>query len=121
MWGDFHNVDSDGDATNPASKQWTWLYIQNRANPAETVDIEVAEAPTSFRITADLPWLAAATAYFLASEFDARVRAEEQPGWVDPRAIIDHVAQFDLEAAIVRARDSVWRKATLANPYPNLK
>ena len=119
LWGDFHDIDSDGDATNPASTQWTWLYLQNRGNPAEIVNIDVAEEPTSFRIKADLPWLAAATAYFLAAEFDARVRAEEGREWLAPGTLIDRVAPFDLKAAVLRARDSVWRKATLDNPYPN--
>jgi hypothetical protein len=31
------------------------------------------------------------------------------------------VGSFDLAAAVIRANKSVWREATLGDPYPNLR
>jgi hypothetical protein len=120
LWGDFHDVDSDGDSSNPASRDWTWLSVRNRGQPAETVDIElVSTSTTCFKVEAGLSWLTAATAYFLAIESSGRVRAEQGTEWLERQTLTEHTANFDLDAAVARARHSIWRKATLANPYPN--
>jgi hypothetical protein len=107
LWGEDHNVDSDGDSSNPESNEWTWLYVASRERPDEVVNVDVVEAsPNRFKVESDLPWLAAATAYFLALDGDALVRAVEGDGWVDRRVLEQHVAPFDLRAASERVQRS---------------
>ena len=105
LWGADHNVDSDGDASNPESNAWTWLYVASRERPDEVVNVDVVEAvPNRFKVESELLWLAAATAYVLAVHGDARVRAAERDEWVDPRVLEQYLAEFDLQAAAERVR-----------------
>jgi hypothetical protein len=121
LWSEFHDVDSDGDSDNPASYEWSYLYLRNRADPAELVDIDTVEEQgrPCVRIRSEVSWLAAAAAYFLAHEGNVRVRAPAQPDWDHREALRAHLGAFDLEAASTRANGSIWRQATLENPYPN--
>jgi hypothetical protein len=65
-------------------------------------------------------WLAAAVAFFLAKEGRVRVSRDTHE-WVDCDLVRSHAGGFDLEAGMVRANASVWRRATASDPYPNLK
>jgi hypothetical protein len=122
LWGDLHNVDTDGNSDNPASRDWTELYCQNRENLLETFDVSpVSQSPLILKIESDLPDLAARVAYFLATETGAAVASEISGPWHDPASLRESVGSFDLTAAELRANKSVWREATLDDPYPNLR
>ena len=122
LFGEPFNIDSDGDSDSPASHCWTWLYLRNRQRAGEQVDIEVeGDAAARTRVQSGLSWLAAAAAFFLATEGATRVRSESGDDWVSPTLLEGFAGEFDLQAAVARARASIWRQATLANPYPNLE
>ena len=121
LWSEMHNVDSEGDSYNPASRDWTELYLKNREVPSEVVDIHPLQtAPLIIAIESESESLAARIAYFLARETNGQVAGQdgEYGAYEGLRTLLG--ARFDVEAAIRRADISIWRRATLENPYPNL-
>jgi hypothetical protein len=114
LWHDLHNVDTDGDSYNAASRTWTELYVMNREDSREVVEVEARRV----RVRSATPWLAAAVAFFLAEEGGVAV-SRDGSVWLDRGELRGEVGVFDLDAAIARAAASVWRRATLADPYPN--
>ena len=121
LWSDMHNVDSDGDSYNPASTEWTELYLANREVLSEVVDVHPLQAnPLILAVESESEPLAARVAYFLARETNGEVGDREGPYLPYDRLRPLLGADFDLSAALGRADGSVWRKATLENPYPNL-
>lgn len=122
LWGDGHRTDSDGDSDNPASRSWTWLYLRSRERAGERVDLDMVEGTEAcMRIRSEVPWLAAAVASFLGVEGKAQVRREGDSEWGEAPSHADAVGAFDFDAAMERARVSVWRESTLEDPYPNLR
>jgi hypothetical protein len=120
LWSDMHNVDSDGDSYNPASRDWMELYLKNREVPSEVVSVHPLEMdPLILAVESESEALAARTAFFLARETDGEV-ADGEGKFGRYTTLESRVgAEFDHEAALRRADASVWRKATLENPYPN--
>jgi hypothetical protein len=119
LWGDWENVDTEGNAANPASREWTELYGANRGRPQEIFDVEpIAAQPLTLRVTSELSEIAARVAYFLAVETESLVAAGKAGPWQDPSWLADKVGAFDLAEATERAARSHWRQATLDNPYP---
>jgi hypothetical protein len=39
LWHDGQNVNTDGNSHHPASRTWTELYIENREQPDQVVDV----------------------------------------------------------------------------------
>jgi hypothetical protein len=121
LWSEMHNVDSDGDSHNPASREWTWLYLKDRAHPQDIVEIHPVELePLLLAVDSEQPTLAARVAFFLAREANGEVAIE--PGaFSSPDSLLPHLGvDFDHAEACRRADRSVWRSATEENPYPNL-
>jgi hypothetical protein len=121
LWSEMHDVDSDGNSFNPASRDWTELYLANREMPSEVVDVYPLHAnPLILVVESTSASLAARTAFFLARETHGEVAGQE--GRYGPyeslRSLLGE--DFDLAAALDRADTSVWRRATLEHPYPNL-
>jgi hypothetical protein len=121
LWGEMHNVDSDGNSDNPASREWTELYLMNRENTSEVVDVFPLEtSPLTLAVGSDTEYLAARVAYFLARETRGEVAVEAGP-CCSPEDLVSRLGEgFDLAAALRRADGSVWRRSTLTLPYPNL-
>jgi hypothetical protein len=113
LWSDDHNVDTDGDAKNPASRAWTEFYCRDRARPSDrfTVDVFRDEQPQII-VKSPNEKLAARVTLFLTAELGVESglsRAELTSLCGD---------EFDVDAAFERARQSRWRRATEAQPYP---
>jgi hypothetical protein len=122
LWGDFHNVDTDGNSYNPASREWTVLFCQNRECEGEVFEVgPFSERPLVLRVDSPLPALAARVAWFLAKETQSEVALEPTGPWHEVSWLKDQVGAFDLTEAARRASLSCWRRATLDNPYPNLR
>ena len=122
LWGDSQDVDTEGDSYNPASRDWTELYCQNRENKREIFDVlPASQTPLTLEVQSDLPELAARVAYFLATETNAVVASDLSGPWLEPASLKESVGSFDLAAAELRAQNSIWRGATLDDPYPNLR
>ncbi|MCR9201762.1 MAG: hypothetical protein NXI04_24210 [Planctomycetaceae bacterium] len=66
LWHDFFNVDTDGDSYNPASRKWTQLYIRNRQDDSQIVDIDPAtDDPLILRVESKQEYLATTIASLL--------------------------------------------------------
>ena len=121
LWHDLYNVNTDGNSPNPASRDWTELFIQNRQDETETVDIVAAmEDPLILLIESQTDHLAARTAYFLA-EFMSTGISDAQDGPFREPATIQHAigTGFDVTEAMARVQSSPFMNSTLDNPYPN--
>lgn len=121
LWEDFHNVDTDGNSHNPASRDWTCLYVQNRECEHEIVEVGAfSEHPLILQVDSQTPELAARVAWFLAKETNAKVAPEPTGPWHDVSLLENQVGSFDLIEAERRATLSCWRRAAPDDPYPNL-
>ena len=122
LWGDLTNCETDGNACNPASRDWTELYCQNRERPEEVFDITPRQhEPLLLSVQSPLNWLAARAAYFLAEDSQGDVSEQPSGPYTGPDCLARHMGEFDLEAARERVRQRHFQGATLENPYPNLK
>ena len=120
IWCDEQNVDSDGNSDNPASQDWTELYMANRENRAESFDIHPArQEPLILEVEGTLESLASRAAYFLALETNGRISFSLQGPWLEPTALLPMLGHdFDVEAAMERVATSRYALATPENPYP---
>jgi hypothetical protein len=111
LWHDGQNVDTDGDCEYPASHDWTELYIANRERPTEpSVSVSAhQQSPLILAVESESEHLAARVAYFLAVSVGS-----------SPERFLSHVGDFDVEAALKRAAESPFSRATREHPYPNL-
>ena len=122
LWGDLHNVDTDGNSYNPASLDWTELYCQNRENEQETFDVgPVSESPLTLKVESEMPELAAHGS--LLSGFRSR-RTRGLRSFLARGRSLRHcesrwAALISPPPSFVRTR--VSGEATLDDPYPNLR
>ena len=123
LWSEEMNINTDGDSYNPASRVWTQLYIANRQNSEEEVDIYPAQAePLILRVCSRLEYLAVRAAYFLAHYTKGEVSALIDKDFADPTTLKSKVgAEFSIEDALRRTENSRYANTTLDNPYPWLK
>lgn len=123
LWSDFHNVDSEGNSHNPASREWTDLYLQNRENEDEIVDVmEMEKAPLILRIASPIRLIALGVAYFLVHWSSGDILDPKTKRSINQQIVMDDLeSNFDLLVRIERAERSIWNSSTLDNPYPNLK
>lgn len=121
IWGDSHSVDSDGDSYNPASNTWSYLYVGSRELHGQNFEIhQVEETSLVFEVSSENELMARRAAFFLVKETNGQIH------WADGMLyrfdfLSDMLGEdFDLSLALQRADESIWRKSTLENPYPNL-
>lgn len=127
LWHDGQNVDTDGDSYNPASRTWTYLFMQNREDEAEAVVIDKVNTnigtsvALALEVKSEREYLAARCAYFLAVVTRSRVSTDVDKEACEPDALIERMgANFDIEAAMRRVEQSPYSRSTLEDPYPNL-
>lgn len=121
LWHDAKDVDTDGDSNNPASREWTELYIQNRADTDEVVDIlPQEESPLVLRVESDRDYLAARVAYFLAVHMGGEVRVSAKGPYMNPDGLLPLLGDFDRDAAMRRVADSPFSRSSPEHPYPDL-
>ncbi|HLX63963.1 MAG TPA: hypothetical protein VKX17_22010 [Planctomycetota bacterium] len=119
LWGDNENVDTDGDSFNPASRDWTELYIANRNN-GEIVDINPSQkSPLILDVQSDKVYLAARVAYFLAVSMGSKILMPPDKDFRSLDILIPLLGNFDLDAALKRAGSSPFLNSSLENPYPS--
>jgi hypothetical protein len=123
LWHDLFNVDTDGDSHNPASRTWTQLYIRNRQDESEEVDVfPVCVTPLILRVESQKDYLAVRTAYFLAEFMRTGIAVSEGGPFLDSKTIRDSLGRgFDVDAAMHRVKSSPFGESTLNDPYPNLR
>lgn len=121
LWGDFHNVDTEGDSYNPASRNWTVLYCQNREREGEIFEVgPFSERPPILQVDSPVRELAARVTCFLAKETQSEVATEPTGPWHHLSWLENQLGEFNLREAEQRAALSCWRRATPDDRYPNL-
>lgn len=122
LWGDFHNVDTEGSSHNPASRDWSELYCQNRECKREIFEVgPFSEYPLILQVASPVQELAARVTWFLAKETQSEVATEPTGPWHHLSLLESQLGEFDLREAERRSALSCWRRATLDDPYPNLR
>ena len=121
VWADA-DTDTDGNSRNLASREWTELYAQNRGRPDEMFNVFPASAePLVLQVQSEYDWLAAAVTHLLAEATGGGV-SDQAAGPFGPAAsMLSRVGGFDVPAAWERFRASPFQRATLDDPYPNLR
>lgn len=124
LWSDDHNVDTDGDAQSPASRDWTDFYCTDRSAPFDRFEVEVVSGDRP-HIVVESPRqeIAARLALFLSEEMTAAVVEIVGGDEIVPHESLVEACgrSFDVEAAFRRTSLSRWRLATETNPYPQPK
>ncbi len=116
LWGENHNIDSDGDSWNPASREWSELYMSSREIDNETFDIgKINDDPLVFEVLSNNRDILNRITYFLKRETKGITKDTDE-------TLIQNMGKgFNLEEALERADKSIWRESSLDNPYPNKK
>ena len=111
LWKDFHNVDTDENASNPASKEWTELYIRNRERTEENIEIEpISENPLVLQISASQKGLLYRTTSFLNLVSEGGVSFDSEfKNMVLKENLIDKMEDCNLKKAQERVQNSIWQ------------
>ncbi|MFH6995352.1 hypothetical protein [Flavobacterium sp. FlaQc-48] len=119
LWDYDHNVDSDGDSYNPASRSWAFLDMESRENENERFSIDQAQDnPLIYIVKSENQIIANRVAYFLMKETDGDIYFNDKNYKFD--FYKDKLGNdFDLLKALQRSDKSIWRQSSLENPYPN--
>jgi hypothetical protein len=122
LWHDGQNVDTDGNSYNPASRTWTQLYIQNREQPDQVVDVTpYQESPLILLIESKQQYLAARVAFFLSTFCGGCVSSQADGEYRQPDSLLSHVGvDFGTSAAMERVAQSPFSHSSVDNPFPNL-
>ena len=115
LWGEDHRFDSDGDSYNPASRDWTELYMSSREIGNQTFEIlKIKDEPLVFEVSSANHCLLNRVTFFLKRETNGITEETDE-------TLVQNMGEdFDLEEALKRADESVWRTSSLDNPYPNI-
>jgi hypothetical protein len=120
LWGNDHKIDSDGDSYNPASRSWTELYMRSRERKGGFEISQVSDNPKIFEVKSSNGYMANRAALFLARETAGMIVSPDN-ALHSYHVLVLKLGDFDLQQALERADQSVWRKSTPELPYPNLK
>jgi len=117
---DLYNYDADGDCVSPTSKDWTELYMRSRNNPDLHFKIlPVSNNPLLLEVSSTSKEIVCQIAYFLAMETQGEILDKSNKiGSLD--SLKEKMGDFKLQERLQIAENSIWRKATEDNPYPNL-
>lgn len=107
IWEEDHDVDSDGDSYDPASREWTELTLSSRQTD-ERVDIDPYQHDPLILVVRSLDKpLAACVAYLLAQYMQSQVVDIENGSYESPESFLSVVADdFDVNAALERFSNS---------------
>lgn len=109
------NFDSDGDASDPACRNWTWLYLRDRESDAAPLEIEAfTDDIQLFAIRSDDSEQAALAALYLLRYCGTTLTRNGTP--LDPIEI--DILQARFESQLRRADASKWHRSSTQNPYP---
>ena len=116
-----HNVDTEGDSHNPASKEWTWLYLSNRKIKNEYAEIgQIKDNPEIYEIESSKAEFGYFLAYFLSIETNALISFDDKfENIIELEELKQKITNYNIDESIKRTENSIWRKATLDDPYLN--
>jgi hypothetical protein len=119
---DFHNFDSEGNSFPVSSREWTELYMKSRQNKDLWFDIGWINKVSTLilEVTSDKIENVNIIAYFLAKETNGEIFDDtDKPISLD--TLKNKMGNFDLKARLLLAEQSIWRKSSETNQYPNLE
>lgn len=119
---DFYNYDSEGNSFPVSSREWTELYMSSRQVKDLWFDINWINnnGMLILEITSNKTETVNIIAYFLAKETDGQI-LDNTNNIVSLDTLKSSMGNFDLEKRLLLAEQSVWRKSSETNQYPNLK
>jgi hypothetical protein len=118
---DCHNYDSEGNSYEPYSRTWTELYMCCRANSDLQFNIDdIDQEPLIFEVSAKTVEIVHIVAYFLAKETKGEI-LDEKNHVIPLESLLSKMGNFDLSTRLKLAENSIWRKSSVENPYPNLE
>jgi hypothetical protein len=98
------------------------LYAQNRDRPDEVFNVfPASDDPLVLQVQSEKEWLAVAVAHLLAETTAGGVSDHTTGPFGPAEAILARAGGFDTLAAWERFQTSVFQRATLDDPYPNLR
>lgn len=102
LWGEKHQIDSDGDSYNLASRTWTELYMSSRELENHSFEIhKINDKPLTFEVMSENIHLLHQVAYFLKRETQGVTVME------DDILVQNTGSHFNLEASLKRADLSI--------------
>lgn len=119
---DFYSFDSEGNSFPVSSREWTELYMKSRQNKDLWFDIGwINKENTSIlEVTSDKIENVNIIAYFLAKETNGEIFDDtDKP--ISLEVLKNKMGNFDLKANLLLAEESIWRKSSEINQYPNLE
>jgi hypothetical protein len=120
LWSDEQDVNSDGNAHNPASHDWTELYMTNRDDDTESFDVSpIQREPLILAVESRSDKLAARVAYFLALRTGGQISFFSHGSFQEPTVLLPLLGHdFTVTAALNRVARSRYAPATIEDPYP---
>lgn len=124
LFGHLRDVKSDGDSRNPATHQWTYLWIRERSDTQHRTAIEIDQVqqdPLVLAVRAESAEMVALCALFMHSETGCRVcKNVDGNQTLSESELIAACARLSPQERLAHSKTSIWRQATLQYPYPNL-
>ncbi|MBB4080806.1 hypothetical protein GGR28_003441 [Lewinella aquimaris] len=122
LWNDNENVDSDGNADNPASTEWTELNIRHREDSSLNFDIQPLQTnPLILEIKSTSTEMLYKVAYFMLDRTDGELsdNLEFEP-LISKTYVKELIQPFSTDEADNRVNNSRYLHTTILNPYPKL-
>jgi hypothetical protein len=121
VWGDA-DCDTDGNSRPASSREWTELYAQNRGRPDEVFNVYPASVePLVLLVQSEQEWLAVVVAHLLAETTGGGVSDQAAGPFGPSEVVLPQADGFDMKAAWEQFQTNVFQRATLDDPYPNLR
>jgi hypothetical protein len=116
LYGDMHNVDTEGDSVPVYSRHWRELYIKDRESADASVEIAARQHREVFEVRSADRRLEQLAALYLFQFCGDRIEADGTALASDATATLS--ARYSAE--LDRARQSIWHRSSKTAPYPNM-
>src|SRR6185437_10826617 len=116
LYGDMHNVDTEGNSVPVYSRRWTSLYLTDRESDDPCVAIEARDDEAFFDIRSEDQRLEELAVLYLFQFCGDRIETDGRV--IEASEIAALSARYSVELA--RAQQSIWHRSSESVPYPNL-
>lgn len=116
-------LSTESERSSPADRNWTWLFFRPKKveEQGETVSIEeVTSVPLVMEVESTMQGVASLVSYFMKVETGCRVTEDaEGANLFESGELLEGCIGLNPLERIKSLETSVWRSATLENPYPS--
>jgi hypothetical protein len=116
LYGDMHNVDTEGNSVPVHSRRWTSLYVKDRESDDPCVEIEARDDGATFEVISEDQRLEELAAFYLFRFCGDRIEVDGRP--IEAEQVTALLTRYSVELA--RAEQSIWHRSSESVPYPNL-